>query len=325
MPVVRAGSSIGVLAIILWRVPVGALWFALQDLDGQWLWPALAAALAALAIRTIKWKQLLQTGESPTSTWAAMRSLFGGFALGVVTPGRLGEFGRYLFIPEAERSEVVSLNVLDRFLDSWSVVTFAVLSLFFAGPRPAGLIAVMAWLAFIPVVQGLPRLVSCFRDSPKWNRILGAQLRNASPALDKIAVAPFAGWSLLSTSFDVTTFYFLLRAFHPVGFIVAPATYPWIVMASGIPLSIGGLGLREGTAAVLLAHYSIPPAVATDVSLFLFAFLSLLPGTCGGILLLLEAVENRARPAKFRSVQLSSNLREDLQMCEKWKAGSQGL
>jgi glycosyltransferase 2 family protein len=316
-PAVRVGISVGVVAIILWRVPVGALWSALRDLNGQWLWPALAAALGALAIRTIKWKLLLQAGGSPTSTSVAMRSLFGGFALGVVTPGRLGEFGRYLFIPEAERSKVVSLNVLDRFLDSWSVATFAILSLFLAGRRPAGMIAVIGWLVFIPVVFGLPRLVSRFRDSPKWNRILGAQLRNASPALGKIAVAPFAGWSLLSTSLDITTFYFLLRAFHPAGFIVAPATYPWIVMASGIPLSLGGLGLREGTAAVLLAHYSIPAAVATDVALVLFAFLSLLPGTCGGILLLLQAVENRARPAKFSSAQLSRNLREDLQMCEK--------
>lgn len=315
-PVVRVGVSLGVISIILWRVPVVALWIALQNLNGIWLWPALGAALVNLGVRALKWRRLLQAAGAGTSWQDAMRSLFGGFALGVVTPGRLGEFGRCLFTREAERGTVASMNVLDRFLDSWSVATCAVASLFLARRQPVGIIAMAIWLAFIPAVLALPRLVSRFGNSPWLGKIIGPQLRNAGPILARIAVAPFAGWALLSTSLDVVTFYFLLRAFHPSGFMIAPATYPWIVMASGIPLSLGGLGLREGAAAMLLSHYAIPAAVATDVALFLFAFLSLLPAFCGGILVLLTGKGWGRFPSAFRTGRLRSDLHVSLRVSE---------
>lgn len=315
-PIMRVGFSAGLVALILWRVPVQAMCSAIQDLDGSWLWMALASALATLAIRTLKWQRLLQAVGSRLSGRDVMLSLFGGFALGVVTPGRLGEFGRCMFIPETKRGAVISLNVLDRLFDSWSVATYAVVSLFLAGRRPPAIIALAVWMAFIPVVHGLPRLISHLEDAPWWGKTFGPQLRNAGPALGKIAMAPFAGWALLSTSLDVITFYFLLSAFHPTGFMTAPATYPWIVMASGIPLSLGGLGLREGAAALLLSHYAITAAVATDVALFLFAFLSLLPALCGGILLLLARKGNGAWPAGLSTPRPRRSLHENLRVSE---------
>jgi glycosyltransferase 2 family protein len=316
-PIIRVGISLGVLVAILWRVPAVALWAALQNLDGAWLWPALATALATLCIRTLKWQRLLQAGGSRASTLDAMRSLFGGFALGAVTPGRLGEFGRCLFIAGVERSAVTPLNVLDRFLDSWSVGTCAVVSLFLAQRRPAGIIALALWLALIPVVLALPRLVSQLGQRSWWRRLIGLKLRNAGPALATMAVAPFAGWALLSTSLDVVTFYFLLRMFHPAGFITAPATYPWIVMASGVPLSLGGLGLREGAAVLLLSHYAIPPAVATDVALFLFAFLSLLPALCGGMLLVFARPGIGGWPLGLHTPRMQTSLQAGCRMSEK--------
>lgn len=315
--IIRVVFSAGLVAIILWRVPVNALGSALQSLDGIWLWPALATALTTLAIRALKWQRLLQAAGSRARGRDVMRSLFGGFALGVVTPGRLGEFGRWLFIPEAERGAVISLNVLDRFLDSWSVATYAVVSLWLAGRRPAGMITLAVWLALLPLVFGLPRLVSRLGDSRWWGKLFGPQGRTAGPALAKIAVAPFAAWALLSTSFDMVTFYFLLRAFHSAGFITAPATFPWIVMASGIPLSLGGLGLREGAAAILLSHYAISAAVATDVALCMFAFLSLLPALCGGFLLLPARKRDSSRSAAFSPPRLRSSLQVNCRISEK--------
>jgi uncharacterized membrane protein YbhN (UPF0104 family) len=130
-------------------------------------------------------------------------------------------------------------------------------------------------------------------------------------------VVPFAGWSLLSTFFDIGTFYFLLRAFLSTPFIAAPATYPWIVMASGIPLSMGGLGLREGAAVALLSHFAVTAAVATDAALFLFAFLSLLPALGGGMLLLMEVAGKAAWPAAFAASQMRRELQVNCRVGEK--------
>ena len=45
-----------------------------------------------------------------------------GFTLGVVTPGRIGEWGRCLFAAPADRTAVLLLNILDRLLDVWALV-----------------------------------------------------------------------------------------------------------------------------------------------------------------------------------------------------------
>jgi uncharacterized membrane protein YbhN (UPF0104 family) len=309
--------SSGVVVFILWRVPAEALWTALQSLDNRWLWPALASALATLGVRTLKWQRLLQAASLGASPRDVTRALFGGFALGLVTPGRLGEFGRCLFIPNSERAAIIALNILDRVLDSWSVATLAAVSLFLAGRRPMGIFAVAVWLAFLPVVLGLPHLISAVGERPWWKESFRAQISAYREAWGRIRVAPFAAWALVSTSLDVLTFFFLLRAFHPADFTTALATFPWIVMASAIPLSLGGLGLREGAAALLLAHYAVPAAVATDVALFMFAFLSLFPALLGGLWLLADPQENAAKPSVFNTPRLGGNLQKHFRMSEK--------
>ena len=40
----------------------------------------------------------------------SLRSLFGGFALGLITPGRLGELGRCVFVREDERAHLRELD-----------------------------------------------------------------------------------------------------------------------------------------------------------------------------------------------------------------------
>lgn len=315
-PWMRVAISAVVVAIILWRVPAQALFSALENMDSQWLFPALATSLASLAVRAFKWQRLLQAAGSRANSRDITRSLFCGFALGVVTPGRMGEFGRCLFVPESERAPIIPLNILDRVLDSWSVVTYAVASLVISSHRPAGIFGAAIWLAVLPVILGLPRLLSAIGEASWWGEKYRAQFRAARPHLGAVRVAPFAAWAMVSTSFDILTFFCLLRAFHPATLATALATYPWIVMASGIPLSLGGLGLREGAAALLLAHYAIPAAVAADVALFLFAFLSLLPGMMGGVMLLRARREKFERTSPLKASGLRANLPNRFRMSE---------
>ena len=47
----------------------------------------------------------------------------GRFALGLVTPGRLGELGRCVFVRQPERAQVALLTVFDRALDFWALLT----------------------------------------------------------------------------------------------------------------------------------------------------------------------------------------------------------
>jgi uncharacterized membrane protein YbhN (UPF0104 family) len=293
-PWLRIGGTTVVAAFIAWRVPVAALWSAFENLNTRWLWAALASVLAMLAVRWLKWHRLLAAGGVQAARSDSAKSLLGGFALSAVTPGRMGEIGRCLFVTDSDRPQVFLLNVLDRALDMWALATCAVASLVALAPRPYGVFALAVWLALLPIGIGLPRLVANLHELPWWGENFRERLRAAGQSLQTISSAPFTALATLSTSLDLLTFFFLLRAFHPVNFRAAVVTFPWIVAAGGLPISVSGLGPREGVAALLLARYAIPGATACAVSLLLFVFSGLLPALIGTFWLMVAPLRRRS-------------------------------
>jgi hypothetical protein len=222
-------------------------------------------------VQLLKWKRLLRSAGLTDPSRDAARSLFGGFALGVVAPGRLGELGRCLFVADRDRAPVPLLTALDRALDFWALLTLAVVSLLVVIPRPVGVFAVGVWLVCVPILVGLPKLVPGVGGLPWWPESLRTRLRTAGQALLTIPPIGFAALSLLSTALDLLTFFLALRALHAVDFTAVLAIFPWIVLVGGLPVSMSGPGAREGTAVLLLADWAVPAAVvAMDASLLYF-------------------------------------------------------
>jgi len=292
---VRIGVSSAVVMFILWRVPLFTLASALEELNSRWLWAALASVLAMLAVRCYRWHRLLRAGGVRLARSDAAKSLLAGFTLSAITPGRIGELGRCLFVADAHRAPVLLLNILDRALDMWALATFSVASLMVLAPRPYGVFALGVWLALLPVALGLPNLIADLGGLPWWGQSFRERLRAARQTVLNIPTAPFAVWAVISTALDLLTFFFLLRAFHPASLVPAVVTFPWIVIAAGLPISVSGLGPREGVATLLLARYAIPSATACDVGLLLFAFSGLLPALIGGIWLAAAAQQGCPR------------------------------
>ncbi|MCZ6676654.1 MAG: lysylphosphatidylglycerol synthase domain-containing protein, partial [Candidatus Poribacteria bacterium] len=88
--------------------------------------------------------------------------------------------------------------------------------------------------------------------------------------------------SLACVCFGLMTlqFYLLLSSLQPVGWQVG-LTLPIILVVSGLPISIMGFGLREGTAVLLLSRYGVPMESAVAAAFSLFVVNSLLPGLIG--------------------------------------------
>ncbi len=300
---IRVGVTLGAAGVLVWRLPPARLLGEFRHLDLMQMLPATACVLAMLAVRAYKWHAFLSEGGTETRPEESLRSLLGGFALALAVPGRLGEFGRCVFTPRGERLRVLLLNALDRLLDMWALLTCAVASLFVLVRFPAAIFGVGVWLATLPLLVGLPALLATFVNMPPWPERLRAGLAAATSRLLDIRVRRFALLSLASTFLDLMTFYFLLKAFHTVDFAAALATFPLIVMASGLPVSLSGLGVREGTAALLLARYWLSPAAAADVGLLLFTFSALLPAVAGGLWLLASGASPRTEgPSEFETI-----------------------
>jgi hypothetical protein len=58
----------------------------------------------------------------------SLRTLLGGCVLGLLTPGRVGELGRCIFVRQHERPQVAFLTLLDRALDLWALLTLVIVA-----------------------------------------------------------------------------------------------------------------------------------------------------------------------------------------------------
>ena len=75
--------------------------------------------------------------------------------------------------------------------------------------------------------------------------------------------------------------YLLLLAFQPIQYSTILSVFPLILLTNLIPVTIGSLGVREGTAIYLLSQFGVPAAIAISVSLLLFVFDTVIPGCIG--------------------------------------------
>lgn len=284
--------SSGTLLVIAWQVPLTELHAAFQHLDLGSLGMAIFSMAVLLFLRAYKWHHLMSaSGKGALRT--SLRSLFGGLALGLITPGRLGELGRCAFVGKPERGRVAVLTLFDRLLDSWALLTAMAASLFFLVSRPAAIFGVAVWLAGLPLVMGFPALISHF-----------ATLARRLPHLDFLAVAEkmppvptsrLAVLALAAMWAEIASFYFLLRAFTPASISVVLATYPYIVLAGDLPVSFSGVGVREGAAALLLSPYAIPAGSAVGAALAWFLCAILVPAVLGAIWLAADYSGKRLR------------------------------
>ncbi len=282
----QVAVTLAILAFVLSRIPLEELVAAARSADRIWFLPAFAATLAMLFVRYWKWHRLLRAAELPVTETDSLRSLLCGFALSVPTPGRVGELGRCLFLREDLRSEVLQLNILERVLDGWAVFTYCVLSLAIVAFRPYGIFAIAVWLALLPVFLGLSALLSTVGQWRVWRPALRARLSAGSAALANVRTAPFAGLALVTTTLDIGIFYFLLQALHGTDLITVTISFPWMILAGGLPIAAGGIGVREGVAAYVLSRRAVPAAAAIDAALLLFVFTAVFPAIAGGFWML---------------------------------------
>ena len=285
--------SCGVVGVIIWRVPFAALREAFRNLEVGSLFLALFCLVVLLFLRAYKWHRLLAAAGNGHLR-QSLRSLFGGFALGLITPGRLGELGRCAFVRKEERAQVAVLTVFDRLLDFWALLTAVGASLFLLAPRPAAVFGVAVWLALLPVVMGFPALVSHLSKLARNSRRFRGHFMEAV-GMPLVETPRFALMAVGAMWAELASFFFLLRAFFPAESSTTLATYPYIVLAGDLPVSFSGVGVREGAAALLLAPYAIPATAAVDASLLWFVFGMLLPAAVGVSWLVAERLKSRVR------------------------------
>ena len=304
----------GVAAVTLWRVPFAHLRLAFRNLERGNLFLAFLCIVVLLVLRAYKWHCLMAEVGS-FRLRQSLRTLLGGFGLGLITPGRIGELGRCIFVRKHERTRVALLTLVDRAVDLWALLTLVAASLFFLSSHPAAIFGVAVWVALLPAILGLAGLLAHLSQLAKRSRRFYADLAEVACALPPVKMPKYAVMGLGAMGAELASFFFLLRAFSYAGFATAVATYPYIVLAGDLPLSFNGIGFREGAAALLLTPYAVPSSAAVGAALLWFVFGILFPAALGIAWVLVEKLKPHLRRTDLLALRLDPawSLREPAQ------------
>ena len=240
---------------------------ALRNFDARWLVAALPLALAAHAIRGVRWHYYLVRVSEPAEGIAVSRSAT-IYAAGVamqVTPGRVGEWVKSYYVQRAggaPAGRTAPIVLAERVTDLLGLVLLGASGLLvYRTALPVLAVSALLAIGLLAVLrsQGLARRMAGLiarvpllrRLAPHVEEFTGAAatLLKWRP-LALATVIAFASWVA-----EAFAYWFVLRGLgveaSSTTLFQASFVWPVATLASGLLLTPGGLGVAEGSLVAL--------------------------------------------------------------------------
>jgi hypothetical protein len=304
----------GVLHAVSKRDGLESLWQAANQVRLSWVGVAILAQLCAVCAGVARWQLLLRTRDTKTPTGWLLRTYLEGRFVGVFTPSTAGldvyrAFRVYQLTGDRESAtRPVLAEKLFGFLGLGLIaVPCLVLSApvqnraLFLGVLCAIVIMSGGVLALLRRPKILTRMTAW---GPAWMAPLWAKIGPlvTQEDLDARSCAVATVLSAISHAFTACVF---VASAHALGVDVPSLSLfgagVVVVLATLLPISIGGVGIREGVAVLLLGTCGVAPAQAALVGLL--AFLATQPpAILGGVYSLLDPYTDLDRPRRSVAV-----------------------
>lgn len=269
----------------------------LASIDLGWLAGGMLIIVGVRALNAIRWKIILAGEGIREGFWYLLRVIFISLFIGYFLPGVLGADvvrGYRIVRDHGKMGAVTKSLVLDRVIGIYGTLVVAlagavVVSL--AGPTSPFLIPLaIAQLAVVAgwlLARGLTRRLERVRlaGRPRLARLWTKVLSVVSVVTDarrlRALFAPITGLSVAVALARCAIFYCLYRSFG----VVLPAgvwvlNIPLMFVAILVPVSIGGLGVRESALIFLFRPWGVEAEVSASVGIIfqLLQIVASIPG-----------------------------------------------
>lgn len=297
----QLGASVGLLAFLLSRLDWQRSMTLISGARPTLLASIIMIHIADRVLMALKWHQLLRVLDDRLSRWGAIavyyESTFIGFALPL---GGIGpDIVRFLRLksrgidPHVTLSSMVMerLNgviatlalivagsvVLAKLAPQPALRNFAIAAAAFAGATGAFGALVIFFPALGRAILRLVRLPAVIESGRFTKYVVAAR----EYSRQRLILAINLALSMIEQTMPVFTMWVGSHAIGaPLPWMVCLAVTPVSVIIQRLPLTYGGLGLREGSAAALLVAlgYDYSTALVLLMTLVVMFLISLLPG-----------------------------------------------
>jgi uncharacterized protein (TIRG00374 family) len=317
----RLGVSALLIGLILSRTDLASVGAALGGVSPGLLSAAFASYFVGYLFSVARWRTLLAAHAVPPSFGYLYGSFMVGMFFNQLLPTTVGgDIARYHYTAAGGRGAALSAVVLDRVFGGVALIIFAGVGLIIIGPDaplPAAFVATLA----VTLVVGLLVITAAFMLRQSWLDRLRRWSQRCPARVHTIFERLLAAFAAFRGRYDVVLAALLWSGllqcvvivhYYIVGLALG-LTIPWqayvliVPLALAItmlPISINGVGVREGAFAYLLGLYGVELPVSIAFAFVMYA-LMLGQGLLGGLVFALL----RARPHTAASLARSPHVR----------------
>jgi len=295
-----------VMILLIHRISLDRLITSIRLANLQWIFYSILLLPVNLYLQFIKWRLIVRREVKTARNRQIAYSLLVGSAFGLITPGRLGDFARTLFISHADWVRLMGLLTIDKFI---SLAVLYLLGIIGFSHFISLNLHLLIWfpILMITVFLAVLILVIIFRPFLLRDLVFYFHRKNSRfPALDRFLkgiemVTPqltlrLSFFSMLQTLTYCLQLVFFVLAFENIrlweGLV---ASFAVMFSKSLLPISLGDLGIRESAAVFFFGHFNISSAAAFNASFLLFTLNVLLPALLGLLLFLFKRYISNSR------------------------------
>ena len=299
--ILRFVVAIGIIVFLITKISIPDVINSLFSAKIHYVIPAIILNLISWYLASYMLKFLSEMQGFAISTYRALKITLSTLFYGLFLPGGNLTTGTIKFYmlswKDKKLSEGLVVVALDRVFATMALCVVGIFFWMISIPEDSSLLVlsmifillaltVFCLLIFFDrdhrVIKWLLSLVNKVYASPKLNRFV-----ESLSGLGRIPLRSLifmVGISLASHLINVFVFFLLLKSMD-LG--VSLVSIGWIrslvVLVTMIPISISGMGLREGSFIILLGAYGISEDSAFAYSIIVFAVTRVLPGLLGGL------------------------------------------
>ncbi len=291
----KAGLSLAVLGYLFRQVETKQLWESLMAASLPLFLLALTLELFNHTLSALRWKVVTDTLALQRAFGPFVRYYFIGMFFNLFLPSPLGgdvARGIHLAKGKGTGSAVAASVFLDRYAGMISLLTISLAASFFFFTRVTGVASGLLDLVLLLALLGALFLGLSFSFWPTFPGKIGSFSEGILQSFSLFwhhpkAVAEALGISFLCQSIAILVHILLGYA---VGLEIPTAYYfvfvPVSTALGALPISLNGLGIREGSYFYFLGLLQVPGGQALGFSLLWFLIL-VCSGLIGGVLYLL--------------------------------------
>lgn len=292
--------GLALLFFLLSRIDLAELARTWNTIRLDWLAGAIALNLPQIGLKAYRWQRLLRAQHIRYPFAQAALSYFGSIFVGLLTPGRVGEFVKAFHVSrdcQLSLAQGLSSVLVDRLFDLYALFAVGGAALLALAPGGLGIatLGALALLLIVPVALFVNAATFAWfcKIGVKLGR-LGEKVFNPQSWLWEVHTgirqlplreALIAGLiTLVAYSIFFSQCYLLAQAlnvragFGTISYAVALGS-----LVTLLPISISGLGTREAAIVAYLGQAGVSEEIAMSFSLLVFTTFYVAGGLLGAL------------------------------------------